>query len=167
MENFKISVPSPCHENWDKMRPEKEGRYCNSCDKIVVDFTKMSPDEIKQYFFNLNGRKVCGHFRNSQVKEQEVHFLLKWKDEFRTIQFQPLKYLAVGMVGLMIALVGCRNETTEGEPSGYLDTVYPADTQKLTGIVGIPPIKGDLPDPLLPPDPSDTTTEISGEVAAP
>jgi hypothetical protein len=61
----KITIPKPCHESWDKMIPNDNGRFCGSCSKNVVDFTNMLPDEI-QIYFQQHGN-VCGRFKNSQL----------------------------------------------------------------------------------------------------
>ncbi|WP_281323195.1 hypothetical protein [Flavobacterium aestivum] len=63
--NHKITIPKPCHEDWDKMTPNDNGRFCGSCSKNVVDFTDMLPDEIQAYFQQHNN--VCGRFKNSQL----------------------------------------------------------------------------------------------------
>ena len=47
MEN-KIRIQNPCNENWNSMLPDKKGRFCNSCNKTVVDFTKMKNTEIQK-----------------------------------------------------------------------------------------------------------------------
>lgn len=61
----KIIIPKPCHEDWNKMTPNDNGRFCGSCSKNVVDFTNMLPDEIQMYFQQHNN--VCGRFKNSQL----------------------------------------------------------------------------------------------------
>jgi hypothetical protein len=63
----KISIPEPCDKNWDKMIPKDNGRFCLSCTKTVVDFTKMLPEEIQQYFVSNQGKSICGRFKNTQI----------------------------------------------------------------------------------------------------
>jgi hypothetical protein len=62
---YKITIPKPCHEDWNKMAPNDSGRFCGSCSKNVVDFTNMLPDEIQVYFRQHSN--VCGRFKNSQL----------------------------------------------------------------------------------------------------
>lgn len=66
---MKITIPEPCHANWNSMSPTEKGRFCRSCEKTVFDFTQMGQDEIFSFFKaeNTNGRKVCGHFKRSQL----------------------------------------------------------------------------------------------------
>ncbi|MGO4772423.1 hypothetical protein ACEN2I_12230 [Flavobacterium sp. W22_SRS_FK3] len=61
----KITIPEPCHENWNKMTPKENGRFCLSCFKTVVDFTTMLPDEVQHYF--IQNKNVCGRFKKSQL----------------------------------------------------------------------------------------------------
>ncbi|TDP03692.1 energy transducer TonB [Flavobacterium sp. 245] len=63
----KITIPEPCHENWDEMFPKDNGRFCMSCSKTVVDFTSMMPDEVRHYFVQNQNEKICGRFRKSQL----------------------------------------------------------------------------------------------------
>lgn len=62
---YKISIPKPCDEDWNKMIPNDNGRFYGSCSKNVVDFTKMLPDEIQVYFQRHSN--ICGRFKNSQL----------------------------------------------------------------------------------------------------
>lgn len=50
------------------MLPNAEGRFCNSCAKTVVDFTRMTDMEVQQYFIQQNNKAVCGRFKNNQVQ---------------------------------------------------------------------------------------------------
>ncbi|WP_343587961.1 hypothetical protein [Flavobacterium sp.] len=64
----KISIPEPCSEDWNKMMPNENGRFCMSCSKTVVDFTSMLPEEIQHYFIQNQNQKICGRFRKSQLE---------------------------------------------------------------------------------------------------
>jgi hypothetical protein len=67
-----IDVKQPCHENWQQMTPNEQGRHCLSCQKTVVDFTLMSDQEILHYISNASS-SVCGRFYNHQLdKTYEV-----------------------------------------------------------------------------------------------
>jgi hypothetical protein len=66
-KKHKITIPKPCHENWDQMTPNENGRFCLSCSKTVIDFTDMLSEDIQQFFIQNNNQKVCGRFRKSQL----------------------------------------------------------------------------------------------------
>ena len=65
---MKLSIPEPCHENWNKMTPTERGRFCNSCKKEVVDFSRMNKSQIKEYFLKKAAEKTCGRFGTAQLK---------------------------------------------------------------------------------------------------
>ncbi|MFZ9847397.1 MAG: hypothetical protein ACO3EE_04530 [Flavobacteriales bacterium] len=119
MQDFKITIPKPCHEDWDKMSPNEKGKHCCVCEKTVVDFTVMEPQEIKSFFEAKQGEKVCGHFKTSQV-EKHIPKFHQWlmniqnkiENNFRVPVFGKL---ALGVVGFSMFLVGCASKTT-GEP---------------------------------------------------
>lgn len=64
---YKITIPEPCHEDWNKMSPKDNGRFCLSCSKTVVDFTAMLPEEIQHFFIQNQNENVCGRFKKSQL----------------------------------------------------------------------------------------------------
>lgn len=65
---YKLTIPEPCTENWDKMTPKDNGRYCMSCSKTVVDFTSMLPNEVQHFFIQNQNQNICGRFKNSQLE---------------------------------------------------------------------------------------------------
>ena len=66
MKKFQLSIPSPCHEDWSKMSGVEKGRFCNSCQKTVVDFTHMSDREIATFFKKPAG-SMCGRLHADQL----------------------------------------------------------------------------------------------------
>ena len=60
-----ISIPTPCHEDWQKMTPLEKGKFCSSCQKQVHDFTKSSDSQILAVFDT--NENLCGRFLVSQL----------------------------------------------------------------------------------------------------
>ncbi|MGB1039778.1 MAG: hypothetical protein ACPGVD_02810 [Flavobacteriales bacterium] len=65
---MKLSIPEPCHENWNEMSPTDKGRFCGSCQKEVTDFTQMTKVEIKEFFIRKASESTCGRFENRQIE---------------------------------------------------------------------------------------------------
>ncbi|MBX0292513.1 carboxypeptidase-like regulatory domain-containing protein [Hymenobacter sp. HSC-4F20] len=61
-----IQVPQPCSESWAAMTPAAQGRHCAACNKVVVDFTRMTDAELLAYLGQAAGT-TCGRFRAQQV----------------------------------------------------------------------------------------------------
>jgi hypothetical protein len=81
---MKIIIDNPCHENWKDMTPNEKGAFCLSCQKNVIDFSKRTIDEIKNFFSELpREESVCGKFKEEQLNEISFeHFFMqfrKWK----------------------------------------------------------------------------------------
>lgn len=62
-----VRIPEPCHEDWNKMTPDDKGRFCGSCSKSVFDFSNKTDIEIRDILLENKDKKVCGHFRRSQI----------------------------------------------------------------------------------------------------
>ncbi len=61
-----IHIEEPCHEKWNKMTQEEQGRFCHSCSKTVVDFSNMSDTQILNYLSKASGN-TCGRFASDQL----------------------------------------------------------------------------------------------------
>ncbi|MDU0369916.1 carboxypeptidase-like regulatory domain-containing protein [Hymenobacter endophyticus] len=62
-----VAIPQPCRENWAAMTPAAQGRHCAACNKVVVDFTRMTDTEVVAYFTQTSGQS-CGRFRTEQLQ---------------------------------------------------------------------------------------------------
>lgn len=67
-QTVQLTIPKACHEDWQAMTAEEQGRYCNTCNKVVVDFTNMSDRDILQYLANVGGSRVCGRLHPDQLQ---------------------------------------------------------------------------------------------------
>lgn len=63
---YNIAIPKPCNQDWNSMSSNSEGKFCDSCKKDVVDFTKLSDKEI---FAIISKSKGCGRFTKEQIKK--------------------------------------------------------------------------------------------------
>lgn len=63
----KINIPDPCSEDWDRMSPLENGRFCAVCNKCVIDFTQKAPSEIRQILAERKNEKTCGRFYTVQL----------------------------------------------------------------------------------------------------
>ena len=118
MEN-QINVPKSCSQNWNSMIPNKDGRFCNSCSKTVIDFTKMEIPEIKNYLIENSAKEsVCGHFKFDQVQSKESIKYHNLRNRISRIKIKPIKNLALFSVSLLFTLTSCMGKAAiDGEPA--------------------------------------------------
>jgi hypothetical protein len=67
-----ITIPAPCAERWDEMRPSGQGRHCNACQNTVIDFTAMTDEQVLNVFRHANGHTPCGRFLSSQLNRELI-----------------------------------------------------------------------------------------------
>jgi hypothetical protein len=96
--SFTITIPKPCSEKWAEMTPQKGGKFCVSCDKIVVDFSKMTDSELLDYFQNYQGG-TCGNFNTLQI-DRLIQPLQ------RPNRFLRFHKIAATVIGLFLSISG-------------------------------------------------------------
>lgn len=79
---MKITIPEPCHENWNDMSFQEQGRFCSVCSKNVRNFADCSYEEI--YDELIKNKNICGRFSENQLNVN--------------IRFLALKSLALGLL---------------------------------------------------------------------
>lgn len=107
MEN-KIRIQNPCNENWNSMSTEKKGRFCTSCHKTVIDFTKMKNTEIQKYFLeNSNNERICGYYKFNQVENENTIKYTNLRNRFNQIKVKPIKIIALLSLSLLFSFSSC------------------------------------------------------------
>ncbi len=114
-----LRIDEPCNENWAGMTPNEQGRFCDSCQKSVIDFTHLTDNEIlKMISANPNG--LCGQFRESQLNRKVVETKLSGKNS----------RLNALVAGIMVAtgagsLSAQSADTTTYHPTVVIDEKHP------------------------------------------
>jgi hypothetical protein len=135
--NHKITVPEPCHENWDKMTPKDNGRFCLSCTKTVVDFTTMLPEEVQHYFIQNQDKSICGRFKKSQLDTIIIQIPSQ-------VLYSQTHYRKMFLLALFIAmgttLFSCADKDGNKKKIDKVEVVEnPSETPYVTVGVALPP----------------------------
>lgn len=108
MKNYKLRIPKPCHKDWEEMTANEKGKFCASCSKTVIDFTKNSTYEIKKYLIENINQRVCGHFHRKQL--DSIVIQLPENTFNQQLTFQKLFLLTLLLV-MGTTLFSCKTET--------------------------------------------------------
>ena len=118
---FKIHIPEPCNEDWDRMTPNEQGAFCKICSKTVVDFSGRSDEEIQRYLLENSGNRICGRFNISQLENNKVPRLKieQPKYDFPGFLMPVVTPFRVYSMALMLfastaAFTACGNSNTGG-----------------------------------------------------
>lgn len=121
-----LNVPKPCSQDWEGMTPDGQGRFCGSCNKTVVDFTKMNNHEIVDYLKNQGGR-TCGYFLPNQVlveRPKHHQFLVNlYQIAQNGIKTTLLRNVSLALIAFCMTMVGCNSPRTTGEIEMPSDTI--------------------------------------------
>jgi hypothetical protein len=169
---LKISIPTPCNEDWNKMTPDQTGRHCSSCAKSVVDFTSMTDDEVKYFFINKKeDDRVCGRFKQTQLQR----IVIELPQNIFSIQM-PLwkKFLAACLVVFSTTLFSCETKmqgavdmpvvkmekTTQTDETGYVGMLHITYDSVSVPIVCQPTIGITIPELV----PDNSLVELQGDI---
>ncbi len=106
----RLHIPHPCPADRSQMTPTEQGRYCELCQKEVIDFSRMSDAEIRSVLAKSKG-KVCASLREDQVGRYIGP--VSW----------PKRWFALGLgatlLGPMVGLAQTPNPDVEQAESNY------------------------------------------------
>lgn len=97
-----IEIKNPCHENWNDMKLNNDGRFCLKCSQTVIDFTNKKPDEITVLLKNHVNENPCGKFNVWDVKTTNRFDTVLWK-----LNIKGFRYLALALVAVLF-VTGCK-----------------------------------------------------------
>ena len=104
-KSFQIQIPTPCHESWESMSRTQKGRFCQSCQKTVIDFSTMSDAQIIAWFSTSEGNS-CGRFASTQLERDFLNH--------NKLQLTLLKRLVLLLPGFMIT-AGLKGQNTKAD----------------------------------------------------
>lgn len=96
---MKPEIKNPCFEDIQLMKDIPEGKYCQVCQKKVIDFTNMTDKEIKIYLKNNN--PSCGIFFTHQLEQKSTSFSNKLLIFSSNIKNNFVRTLLTNLFGLV------------------------------------------------------------------
>ncbi len=148
---MKLEIKEPCHEDWNKMKIGMISRHCASCDKSVMDFTKMHRAEIITYILSNPNDSVCGRMTRDQFDFHHEDIPILIETLHRTKNPNPFLIMAL----VCLSLSACAQDSP-----GNIKT-KPAVEYTL-GEIAVPPA---VEDSLKTQNNNTDSTLIKGKVA--
>ena len=65
-KRIQLGIDTPCQQRWQEMEPTEMGRFCDRCQKTVVDFSGLTDLQIANLLAQPTA-STCGRFRLSQL----------------------------------------------------------------------------------------------------
>ena len=97
-----LAIDKPCSEKFQNFKKTNAGGFCNSCSKEVVDFTKMSSNEIIAYL-KKNQSFTCGVFNKTQLSNTLEKETQKNKWQFSALASVGFSILSLFSVDAILA----------------------------------------------------------------
>lgn len=91
---IQISIPEPCHKDWQNMTPVEKGRFCASCQKTVLDLTHLSDNEIIEVV--TKNDNLCARIKVSNLNRNLIKTKTK-SNYFGYFASSILAFLGLGI----------------------------------------------------------------------
>jgi len=132
----KINIQEPCTADWNQMTLVPNGKFCDLCQKNVVDFTDWDTQAIAEYLIQHQSERICGRFKKTQlqetiVMEEGITPILNWD----TSAIKKVAAIVVICFGLAITSCNENTPTTPTEPR--TDSVINQDTELKVGTASL------------------------------
>lgn len=120
---MKISIPTPCHEDWQKMTPTEKGAFCGVCQKDVIDFTQKTNAEIRSILISNSGEKLCGNFLKVQLDEGYDTYT-EWENQSISTFRSKFLWACIFVFGMTL-FSGCDMLTNNRHTVGEMQWIEP------------------------------------------
>lgn len=131
---IQISIPKPCHEDWNTMNPVEKGRHCTVCTKNVIDFTDFSNEQLIKHLDKE--KNLCGRFKKSQLNTEVS---IERKDKYNLYSYLAsvlFTFLTFGSHSAKAQGKPKIEQTTKKFVSLGITNKKIKKPQKITGIIG-------------------------------
>jgi hypothetical protein len=98
IRNYSLKITAPCSEKFEDMLPSPEGKYCQVCEKNIIDFSQMSDYEITSFIHLNKDKPVCGMISSNQEKRKYVFV------QAEKVHSPVKRYVMAILTGLMTTL---------------------------------------------------------------
>ncbi len=103
-KKFTLEIANPCSENFDKMIPNANGSFCNSCMKNVIDLSRKTNSEVAKFISENKDSNICARLKTTQLEEEFQYDAIS--------KINNLKYAAVAASILLASNVSGQEKTT-------------------------------------------------------
>lgn len=139
MRTLHLPIADPCHEDWEAMDANAQGRFCGKCTKQVHDLSSMTEPEAQSLLRARAGGRICVRYEH---------------DDAGRIRFRSANLARAAVAG--VALAAC---TPHDHPSTQVQS-----TQSMDVVVDTPPSVPVTP-PLMGAVEPEPVKIVKGEVA--
>lgn len=111
--SYKLNIEKPCDKDWNEMLGVEVSRYCQHCSKSLIDFTKLTDNEIIDVLENSEG-SICGRLSSNQMNRTLMPY-----------HFQSSAYVPGLLIGLL--MFGTSVYPFADNPDSNIETRYPIE----------------------------------------
>lgn len=132
MNNQLPQLKFQCPKKWNEMTNAENGRFCDECNKVVLDFSNMSPEKINAVISTSKLKNDCGNFYTHQISPSYGN----WKDKVITFyqatytkinsKNRLSKQLVLFLLAILLFSTGCHRQV-RGKMKPYTKN----DSQKI------------------------------------
>ncbi|NEQ49146.1 MAG: energy transducer TonB [Leptolyngbya sp. SIO3F4] len=121
--HIKANISHPCPEKWESMKIGLHARFCENCQKNVVDFTQRDRKEILEYLLTHRNQRICGHVYPSQLDFTHTDLLVTIRALSKQRKNHNLSFYVLAAGAFLLSGCGPTESSETPTPIDTLETV--------------------------------------------